>query len=239
MIEIQPPSSGPYGRLARSCATLAAPESGLAAALTESVGLPAPFGPLANRVIVRALEILDAFVPIGTVKFANDLVDAARDLGYKSLPPVPGQIMSAQAHITAMISRLTPAELRDTATQLGVQSSSIDRGARIVTLRRNRPVRERAAELLADVDFGDVGYPLVKDNEPGADRDSVPEAVAAIVAALTTRGSADWTADEVESLRCAVALHVAEVGDAFLRASEQPQSQTAWPPVRKDQRRTQ
>ena len=107
------------------------------------------------------------------------------------------------------------------------------------TLRRNKQVRERAAELLGDVDFGDVGYPLVKDDDPEADRDSFPETVAAMVAALTTHGPTDRATDAVGSLRCAVALHVAEVGDAFLQASEHPQNEPGWPPVRKDQRRTQ
>ena len=222
MIADQPPTSGPFGRVRRSCETLAVPESGLPIALTASAGLPAPAGQLADGLIVRALQILDAFVPIGAVKFANDLVDAAKDLGLESLPPISGQIVSAQGHIAAVISRLTPAELRDAATQLGVRPSTIDWGARIATLRRNKRVREQAAELLADLDFGDVGYPLVEDNEPESDRDSLPGTVAAIAVALTTHRPADWTTAEVESLRCAVALHVAEVGDAFLRSSEHP-----------------
>jgi hypothetical protein len=82
------PAPEPHVRWRRSAETLSA-RSDLPALLAEFVGLPASSGPLADNLISQTLGTLDALVPIGAVKTANDLVDAAADHGYETAPSYP------------------------------------------------------------------------------------------------------------------------------------------------------
>jgi hypothetical protein len=219
VIEDQRPASG-HGRWRRSAATLGTTRSALPAALAGAAGVPAPAGRLADELIVQALDVLDALVPIGAVTLENDLLDAAKDLGYESLPPIPDQILSAQSRIADSVSRLAAGELDRAATQLGLPPSTVEWGARVTTVRQNKQVRQEAARLLAEVDFDEAGYPDADVDEPESDFDDFEDTVAAVVEGLRTEQPADWAPALIESLRCAVAIHLAQIGDGFLRTSE-------------------
>ena len=121
----------------------------------------------AEKLIAQTLDTLDELVPIGAVKTANDLVDATKDLGHKTVPPIASQIASAQSRISDAISRLAPAELHCAATQLGLQPTTLEWGARVIVIRARKLMRQQAAELLADVDFDEVGYPDVDFDDHG------------------------------------------------------------------------
>jgi hypothetical protein len=188
------------------------------------VGLPAPTGPLAENLITQALDTLDALVPIGAVKLANDLVDATTAHGQETIPPIPNQIASAQSRINDAVSRLAPVELHCAATQLGLQPTTMEWGVRVTVVRERKLMRQQAAELLADVDFGEVGYPDADSDDHDAEYASFRSTVAAAVHSLRTQQPIDWDPTHIESLRCAVALHLAQVGDAFLQTSERGRS---------------
>jgi hypothetical protein len=218
------PAPETHVRWRRSSETLATTRSDLPARLAEFVGLPASSGPLAGNLITQTLDTLDALVPIGAVKTANDLVDATKDLGFETIPPIPKQIASAQTHINDVISRLAPSELHSAATQLGLQPETMQWGVRITLIRERRLMRQQAAELLADVEFDEVGYPDVDSDDHEAEHASFRSTVEAAVRSLGTQRPIDWDTIHIESLRCAVALHLAQIGDAFLQTSERRRS---------------
>jgi hypothetical protein len=223
-IKDQPPGPGPQARWRKSAETLATMRSDLPAVLAESVGLPAPTGPLGENLIAHTLDTLDALVPIGAVKRANDLIDATIDLGLETIPPIPNQIASAQSRINDAISRLAPAELRCAATQLGLQPTTMEWGVRVAVVRERTLMRQQAAEMLADVAFGDVGYPDADSDDHDDECADFRTTVAAAVHSLRTQQPMDWEPTSIESLRCAVALHLAQIGDAFLQTSERGKS---------------
>jgi hypothetical protein len=214
------PAAEPQGRWSRSAEVLATTRSDLPARLAELVGLPAPSGPLADNLITQTLDKLDALVPIGAFRTANDLLDATTDLGDAIFPPIPKQITSAQTHINNAISRLATSELHSAATQLGLRPETMQWGVRITLIRERRLMRRHAADLLADVVFDEVGYPDADSDDQESEHASFRSTVDAVVHSLRTRRPIDWDPTHIESLRCAVALHLARIGDAFLQTSE-------------------
>jgi hypothetical protein len=219
-----PPAPEPHIRWRRSAEALAATRSELPTLLAEFAGLPAPSGTLADQLITHTLDTLDALVPIGAVRTANDLVDATRDLGHQTVPPIPNQIAAAQAHINDAISRLETPELHDAATQLGLQPDVMEWGARVTLVRERRLIRQQASELLADVEFDEVGYADADSDDHEADYAAYRSTVETAVHSLRAQRPIDWDATQIESLRCAVGLHLAQIGDAFLQTSERRRS---------------
>src|ERR1700694_4025299 len=206
----QPPAPGPHARWRISAETLSTTRSDLPAVLAEFVGLPAPTGPLAANLIAQTLDTLDALVPIGAVKLADDLVAATTALGHETVPRIPNEIASAKSRINDAISRLAPAELQCAATELGLQPPTMEWGVRVTIVRERKLIRQQAAELLADVDFGEIGYPDVDSEDHDAEYASFRSTVAAAVHCLRAHPPIDWDPTHIESLRCAVALHLAE-----------------------------
>jgi len=219
-----PPAPEPHVRWRRSAETLATTRSELPALLAEFAGLPAPSGTLADRLITGTLDTLDALVPIGAVRTANDLVDATTDLGHETVPPIPNQIAAAQAQITDAISRLETPELHNAATQLGLRSDVTEWGVRVTLVRERQLIRQQSSELLADVAFDEVGYADADSDDREADYAAFRSTVETAVHSLRTQRPIDWDPTQVESLRCAVALHLAQIGDAFLQTSERNRS---------------
>jgi hypothetical protein len=217
-----PPVSEPHVRWRRSAETLATTPSHLPTALTEFAGLPAPSGPLADNLITHTLDTLDALVPIGTLKTPNDLVDATKDIGFETIPPTPAQIASAQSRINDDLSRLAPTELQSAANQLSLRPATMEWGTRVTLIRERRLIRQQARELLAEVDFDEVGYLDSNDDHQHTEDVSFGSTVKAVVHSLRTQQPSDWNNTFVDSLRCAVALHLAQIGDAFLQPPRLP-----------------
>jgi hypothetical protein len=219
-----PPAPERHVRWRRSAETLAATRSELPALLAELAGLPAPSGTLADKLITHTLDTLDASMPIGAVRTANDLLDATRDLGHETFPPIPNKIAAAQAEITDAISCLETPELHNAATQLGLRPDVMEWGIRVTLVRERRLIRQQASELLADVEVDEVGYADGDSDDHEGDRAAFRSEVKTAVHSLRTQRPIDWDPTQIESLRCAVALHLAQIGDAFLQTSERGRS---------------
>lgn len=211
---------GREGRSLRSASTLGVDCENLPAALAQFVELPAPTGPLAVNLIDETLNIVGALVPLRVIRTANDLVDMTVDFGQETIPPIPAQIRTAQAQISEHITRLTPSELHCGSLELGVQPYAIECGVRVTVQRKHDLMSQQADELLAAIAFDQKGLPFI-DDDVQADNDAAYESIVeATLNQLTTDIPDDWGDTTVESLRCAVALHLAKIGDGFLRTSE-------------------
>lgn len=182
--------------------------------------LPVPAGPLAENLIARALDALDELVPFGVVNSANDLLDGIKDFGFKTYPPIADEVFSVCSLINEALLRLAPAELHGAAAELGLQPTTLEWGARITALRERKLIREQAADLLADVDFDEVGYPDTDPEVSAAEHASLRFRVAGAVESLRTDPPTSWDRFVIDSMRCAIALHIAQIGDAFLQTSE-------------------
>lgn len=218
-----PPARGRHERWRRSTETLSTSPSDLPAVLADFVGLLIPTGALATSLIVQTFDALDELVPIGEVELKDDLVDATASLGYDTIPPIPPQITAAQSRIKDAISRLAPTELQCAADELGLQPATLEWGIGVTVIREHNLTGEKAAELLKDVDFDEVGYP---DADPDSDAHEAENGahfkatVAAAADFLRTQQPIDWQPIHIASLQCGVALHLARIGDGFLRTSE-------------------
>lgn len=211
---------GREGRSLRSASQLGVDCENLPAALAQFVELPAPAGPLAADLIDETLNIVGALVPLGVIRTANDLVDMTVDFGHETIPPIPAQIRTAQAQISDRIACLSPNELHRVSVELGVQPYAIECGVRVTVRREHDLMSQQADELLASIDFDQKGLPFI-DDEVQADDDAAYESIVeATLNQLRTDIPNDWGRMTVESLRCAVALHLAKIGDGFLRTSE-------------------
>lgn len=216
----EPPAAERHVRWRRAAETLAAARSELPVLLAERAGLPAPSGTFAAKLITDTLDTLDVLVPLGSPRTANDLVDAVRDLGFNTFPPIPHQIAAAQTAIVAAISCLEPTELHNAAAQLGLRPDVLEWGVRVTLVRARRRIGREAAELLADVEFDEVGYADVDSEDYQDDDAGLSSMVKTAVHSLRADPPIGWDPTEVESLRCALALHLALIGDEFLQASE-------------------
>lgn len=208
------------GRSLRSASTLGVECEDLPAALAQFVELPAPTGPLAVNLLDETLNIVGALVPLGVIRTANDLVDMTVDFGRETIPPIPAQIRTAQARIREHIARLSPPELHRVSVELGVQPYAIECGVRVTVRREHDLMSQQADALLASIDFDQMGLPLIDDDVQADDDAAYESIVEATLNQLRTDTPNDWGGTTVESLRCAVALHLAKIGDGFLRTSE-------------------
>ncbi|SIH37586.1 Uncharacterised protein [Mycobacteroides abscessus subsp. abscessus] len=193
---------GREGRSIRSASALGVDCENLPAALAQFVEVPAPTGPLA------------------VVRTANDLVDMTVDFGHETIPPIPAQIRTAQAQISEGIARLTTSELRCSYVELGVQPYAIECGVRVTVRREHDLMSQQADELVASIDFDQKNLPFIDDDVQADDDAAYESIVEATLNQLSTDIPDGWGRTTVESLRCAVALHLAKIGDGFLRTSE-------------------
>ncbi|MGV9822967.1 hypothetical protein [Nocardia xishanensis] len=133
-----------------------------------------------------------------------DLSDAASlsDLSTPHSPPIPGPLVDAVMNLDVMISRLSGhQQLHTAATQLRITRPT---GEHAVLLTQPEPAPQ----------FGQL-LPLADDTDPVREPDA-----ASILSALGDNSPELWSAREMAIVRVALRLHLADIGDGFLRISE-------------------
>jgi hypothetical protein len=217
-------------RWRRASQVLNVARADLPAALSLFAGRRAPSGPAAEELIDRLLEHLATAVPFGVLKTTHDLwevTDIFADL--EVIPPIPEEVRSAAEFVATLLSLQRPPDLRVAATQLGLTVADVTYGASL-HLRRRRRLRSREVREIRHVTdddsyadtWGDV------DGRGFEAEDRIDREAEATVYRLKHHRAAGWEPVDCESLRQALALHLAAVGDVFLRVSEWQPATLTW-----------
>jgi hypothetical protein len=195
-------------RMPRAARSLGVMSEQVPDAACEFAGCPPPSGTAGSTVLRQVIDRLDQ-VPLGTLRTVNDLSDAAEsspDRAAQQIPPIPDAFIDAVAFIDVLLSRLPPPDLRAVAQQLAVDRATAMRGALLA-------LAERTAEH---------EWPIQAGHTPRRGRER------ALLTALVDHECAQWTPVEIATLRRALRLHLARIGDAFLRVSEGQPPRLRW-----------
>jgi hypothetical protein len=177
-------------------------------AVCRFAGCHPPSGTAGFTVLRQVINRLDQ-VPLGTLRTVNDLSDAAEsspDSAAQQIPPIPDALIDAVAFIDVLLSRLSPPDLRAVAQQLTVDRATAMRGA-LLALAKSTTEHEGSSQAW---------------NTPTRRREL------AILTTLVDHECGQWTPVEIATLRRALRLHLARIGDAFLRVSESQPPRLRW-----------
>ncbi|MGJ6127391.1 hypothetical protein QN239_32955 [Mycolicibacterium sp. Y3] len=199
-------------RWSRAAAALRTNQAGLPAALIAFAGLPPVSGPLGQKLVRHTLDTLQTHVPVGAVLTTCDLFDATTSTGLRVTPPISPHIIAAHSEISQTLESLSDRELRSAAVEFRMTSDTALHGIETTLIRRRRNI-SAAAEL------EDTGYPDVDDGPSDDDYAALTTLASATLNTLTGP-TARWDDTTIEALRCAIAVHLAQIGDAFLHTSE-------------------
>ncbi|WP_433717025.1 hypothetical protein ACQP2U_42495 (plasmid) [Nocardia sp. CA-084685] len=148
---------------------------------------------------------------MGTLRTVGDLYDAATiaDLSAVHDPPIPESLTDAVAYFDVLVSRLKPSELFTAVQQFGLSQRLAVLACRLTTPREGAGMYQPLSETVDSI----------SDRHAWAD---------ATLTMLTTVGPDQWRQRELGVLRMALRLHLALLGEGFLRVSEWATSPLRW-----------
>jgi hypothetical protein len=169
--------------------------------------------------LARLLDRLEE-VPFGEPATRGDLTDAVAHPGTgraEPIPPIPDSILAAAGFLADRLTALSPEEMRSLAGKAGLDQPTAMTAALSVLAERDRAEPRTAA-------VGPVPDPAGAPTLAARRGERAEQ----ILTALSGEHPADWTELTVAALRRGMALHLAAVGDAFLRTSERTPTQRHW-----------
>ncbi|QNJ90009.1 hypothetical protein HZU40_00705 (plasmid) [Mycolicibacterium fluoranthenivorans] len=217
-------SPGRGRRRRRATKALRVPASTLVEALARFLDRRPPATPDVVNLVEETLTKLEE-VPSRRRPLQDDLTHALTTADDKAveIPEVIPSLRGAARFLKSLLAEVDNTELIAVATDLGVSERTVNYAAFLI---HNEQRRSTTVDTGTERDsFLSVDSPEAEaeESERDARRDAQKRAQTDTVARLRNHNEGAWEPIDRDTLRLAIALDLAEMGDAFLTVSESPE----------------